>query len=285
MDYKVSMASIVCMGIVVLVGIAIPLTLFLVLRKKYKANVLPFFIGVAVFAVFALGLEGLINTSILRSSFGQTIQGNIWLYGAFGGLMAGLFEETGRFAAFKTVLKKSRGNDRNALMYGAGHGGFEALYVLGMGMIPNIVICLMLNAGMGGTLTAGITDAAQLEAMNKTVAALAALPPATFLMSIVERLAAVTFQIACSVLVWIAAKDGKRIWLYPLAVLLHALMDAMAVILAGHVSSVWIVLGAVYVFAAGGVALAWRVWKKYLPSQMGVVGDSLKSAREHDINV
>jgi uncharacterized membrane protein YhfC len=264
MDYNVSAASIVCMAIALLAGIAIPLTLFLVLRKKYRANVLPFFIGVAVFVVFALGLEGLINSFIFGSTFGKTIQGNIWLYGAFGGLMAGLFEETGRFVAFKTVLKRSRVNDRNALMYGAGHGGFEALYILGVGMISNIVFSLMLNAGMGGTLTAGMTDAAQLEAMNRTFAALAATPPATFLMSVVERLAAVAFQISCSVLVWVAAKDGKRIWLYPLAVLLHALLDAMAVILAGHVSNVWIVLGAVYVFAAGSVALAWRLWKKYL---------------------
>ena len=53
--------------------------------------------------------------------------------------MAGIFEETGRFLAFKTVLRKKQGKDINALMYGAGHGGFEAAALLGITMINNII--------------------------------------------------------------------------------------------------------------------------------------------------
>jgi len=126
MEYSVPILSIVFMSIVVLVGIAIPIVLFLIFRKKYKADIAPFFFGFAVFIIFALIIEGSINVLILKSSIGKAIQGNIWLYAIFGGLMAGLFEETGRFTAFKTVLKKYWRNNMNGLMYGAGHGGFEA---------------------------------------------------------------------------------------------------------------------------------------------------------------
>ena len=45
MNYTVPMLSIVFMGISALSGIAIPVVLFVVLRKKYKADILPFFIG------------------------------------------------------------------------------------------------------------------------------------------------------------------------------------------------------------------------------------------------
>jgi len=264
MEYTVPLLSIICMAIIALVGIAIPVVLFLIFRKNYKADVLPFFIGCAVFIVFALLVEGSINMLIFTSSIGKTIQSNIWVYGIFGGLMAGLFEETGRYTAFRTVLKKKHGNDRNALMYGAGHGGFEAFYILFVSMASYIVMAVKLNAGMQDTLTAGVTDAAALQTLNATFAALASTPPATFLMSIVERIAAVAIQISLSVLVWFAAKNGgKLFWFFPLAVVLHALVDAIAVILSRYISNVWIVLGVVYIFAAICVLLAIAVLKKH----------------------
>ncbi|MBQ9322755.1 MAG: YhfC family intramembrane metalloprotease, partial [Clostridia bacterium] len=71
--------------------------------KKRGAQVLPFFIGCAVFVVFALILEALVHNIVLKGlPVGEKIMGNTLLYALYGGLMAGLFEETGRFLAFKT---------------------------------------------------------------------------------------------------------------------------------------------------------------------------------------
>jgi len=264
MEYTVPLVSIICMAIIALVGIAIPLILFLILRKKYKADILPFFIGFAVFIIFALAIEGPINRLILTSDFGKVLQSNIWYYGIFGGLMAGIFEETGRYTAFKTILKRNQRNDRNALMYGAGHGGFEAYYILFFSMVSYIVMAIKLNAGMQDALTSGVTDPATLQTLNATFAVLASTPPATFLMSIVERIAAVGIQMSLSVLVWFAAKDGGKTFLfYPLAIVLHTLVNAFAVILSRYVSKVWIILGVVYVFAALYILLATSVWRKY----------------------
>lgn len=260
MEYRVPAVSIAFMAVAALMGIAIPLILFLVFRKKYRADRSPFWIGAAVFALFALALEGLVNSLILGSALGRAIQSNIWLLGAFGGLMAGLFEETGRYAAFRTVLRKRRENDHNALMYGAGHGGFEAFFILFVSMALNIVFSLMFNAWKGDQLTTeGMDGLISMQGM-----ALAYTPPYLFLMSVVERFGAVAIHLSCSVLVWIAAKDGKRFLFYPLAVLVHALVNTMAVILARHVSNLWIVEAAIYVYAAGAVALARWAWRRYL---------------------
>ncbi|MPN26906.1 hypothetical protein SDC9_174332 [bioreactor metagenome] len=176
--------------------------------------------------------------------------------------MAGIFEETGRFVAFKTVLKKNLGNDRNALMYGAGQGGFEAFFILVFSMVSNIVMAVMLNAGMIDRLTAGITDENALKTLYATFAALSQTAPAIFLMSIVERIAAVVLQISLSVLVWFAAKNKKNFWFFPLALLLHAFIDAFAVILAKNISNIWIVLGFIYVLSACYAVIAATVWKK-----------------------
>lgn len=264
MSYTVPVLSIVCMAIAALAGIAIPALMFLVFRKKYKADIMPFFIGCAVFIVFALLIEGLIHRFVLASDVGKAIQSNIWIYGIYGGLMAGLFEETGRYTAFKTVLKKKRGNDGNALMYGAGHGGFEAFFILVFSMVSNISMAVMLNAGMIDKLTAGISDEAALQALYATFSALSTTPSPTFLLSIAERIAAMGLHISLSVLVWFAAKKGgKCFFFYPLALLLHAFINAVAVIMSGYVSNYWIIEAAVYVLSACYIVTAVAVWKKY----------------------
>ena len=252
------------MAVSALIGIAIPVVLFLVFRKKYKADILPFFIGCAIFIIFALVLESFIHSLVLASEAGRAIMNNIWVYGVYVGLMAGLFEETGRFTAFKTVLKRNLGNNPNALMYGAGHGGFEAIYLLVGNMISHIVMSVTLNNGMGSKLTAGITDPAALQRVNATIAALAGAQPTDFLMGSIERFAAVALHISLSVLVWFAVKNGgRRFWLFPLAVFLHALMDAAAVILSHYSSNLWIIEGAIYLISASCVVIAVTVWKKY----------------------
>ncbi len=263
MDYSVPSLSIIFMAISALVGILIPIILFIVIRKKYKADIKPFFVGVAIFILFAFIIERFFHSIILTSNIGLIIQKNIWLYGIYGGVMAGLFEETGRFFAFKTVLKKNLSNDRNALMYGAGHGGVEAFIILVFSMISNIVIAVMINNNMAEQLISGVTDEVQLQTIYKTFETMSQTPSGDFLMAIIERIAAVSIHISLSVLVWFAVKNGgKFFWLYPLAILLHAFVNAFSVILAQYVPSVWIVLVALYLLSASFVVIASKVWKK-----------------------
>ena len=251
------------MAISGLTGIAIPIVLFLIFRKKYKADILPFFVGCAVFIIFAMLLESFAHGLVFSSTIGKTISSNIWVYGIYAGLMAGIFEEVGRFTAFITVLGKKRGNNHNALMYGAGHGGFEAAYLLGVSMISNIAMSMTLNAGMGSKLTSGVTDPAVVQRINATIAALTEAAPTDFLMGSIERFAAVTLHISLSILVWFAVKNGgERFWLFPFAIFLHAVADAATVILAHHISNLWIVEGAIYALSAACVIIAIIVWKK-----------------------
>ena len=145
--------SMVFMAVSILIGFGLPLAMFLYFRLKKKADILPFFVGCAVMLLFALILEAMVHRVILGSSVGGKIQNNVWLYAVYGGLMAGLFEETGRFLAFKTVLKKHQHRDVNALMYGAGHGGIEAFAILGIASVNNIIYSLLINSGNMSLLT------------------------------------------------------------------------------------------------------------------------------------
>ncbi len=224
MTGTVSTASIIMMGVAGALAFIIPIGLFFYFKKK-GADILPFFVGCAVMLVFALIIEAAIHQVIFKTNVGQTILNSTVLSAVYGGLMAGLFEETGRLLAFKTVLKKYHAKNINALMYGAGHGGFEAIAILGMTMIGNISMAFMINSeGMTGVLasTPGATEA--LQAQMET---LVAVPAYMFLISVVERISAIILHIALSVLVWFGVKENK-IGLYFMAILFHALVDGVA---------------------------------------------------------
>lgn len=262
MNETVSSASMFCMAIAGLIAFCIPVALFFWFRKKKHADILPFFIGMAVMFVFALVVESLVHQLVLNVlPVGKTIMGNIWLYALYGGLMAGLFEETGRFVAFKTILKKYRDRDIDALMYGAGHGGFEAAAIFGTTMINNIVIAFMINNGMTSTLTATATAETlpQIEAMFETLKTAA---PYTYFIGLIERFLAVVLQLALSVLVWFAAKDGKKWFLYPFAILLHFLVDGCLAVVAHYFTSYWIIYGILLAETAAVAMIAYAVWKR-----------------------
>lgn len=250
MEYTVPTLSIVFMMVAALAGIAIPVGLYLYFRKRHGADRMPFWIGCIIFPVFALGLEQLAYLAMKHWGFWLNVQSNIFAYGAFAGMMAGLFEETGRYFGFAVLLRKKRGKDINGLMYGAGHGGIEAVLVMSLAMVSNLVFAFSVNAGTADPSMASI--AAQL----------AGIAPVTFLVSIVERIGAVALHISLSVLVWFAVKNRKRFWLFPLAIVLHALVDAVAVIMSRFVSNIWLIEAAVYLLAGVCVVLAVIVYKR-----------------------
>ena len=256
----VSALTLGSMGLAALVCVILPIILLFYYRKK-GAQVSPFFVGCAVLVLFALILESLMHQLVLKVlPVGERIMGNTLLYALYGGLAAGVFEETGRFLAFRTVLKKKLDNDRNALMYGAGHGGIEAVLLLSATYVSYIALGIMLNMGQIDKLTAGLTGdmAQQMQVLLSTVAAMT---PLTCLLAIVERCAAITIHISLSVLVWFAAKKPGKGWLYPLAILLHAAFDGVLVILAARLPAV-AVEGCLAVMTVLLALLAWRVWKR-----------------------
>lgn len=263
MTYKVPALSIVLIVIVMLIGIAIPVGLYWYFRKRRQCDCKPFWIGCGVMFLFAFVLEQIVHAIVLGSPIGDRIQGNLWLYGLYGGLMAGLFEETGRFLAFRTVLRGNLDRNSNALMYGAGHGGFEAFYLLTIGMLNNLIYAVLLNTGHAQILTDSLSGES-LTALEAAFAALASTPSWMFLVSVLERGGAVIAQLALSVLVWTAVKKRDCLWMYPLAILLHLLLDLTAVVVNGFGVPVLLVEGVIWLMALLMAALAAWTWKRKL---------------------
>ena len=261
MNGTVPVLSIVCMAVSLVIAFGVPIALLIYFRRKKGADILPFFIGCAVMFIFAFILEAYAHQAVFASEIGKKIQNNVFAYALYGGFMAGLFEETGRFLAFKTVLKNKLGKDANALMYGAGHGGFEAIYLLGITSINNIIYSVLINSGRTDMLTSSLTGD-YLAQVNNAISLLKTTPSYLFLMGGVERIFAIVLQIALSVLVWFAAKKKNRLYLYPLAVLIHLLVDGITVICSGKGVSTITLEAIVCLMAVVTVIIAKTVWKK-----------------------
>lgn len=257
----VSWLSIIIMILNMILGAAIPTGLMLYLRKKYHLSVVPFWIGCAVMVLFALVLEQLIHAVFLQTPVGKAVQDNIVLMALYGGMMAGLFEECGRFLAVKYVLKKKYRDPHTALMYGAGHGGIEMFVILVFGMINNVIYSLVLNFGQAELLLAPL-DQTGRAAVQSAFDTLAEASPLLFLASPAERLFAITGQIALSVIVWFAAVKKNRWYLLLLAVLLHLILDAAAVLLSKAGAPLVLVEAAVLAIVVFIVLCARLIWKR-----------------------
>lgn len=191
----------------------------MVFLKKRGGSWLDFFTGASIFFLFAMVLESAMhNVVLLATPLGAVLQDNIWLYGLYGGLAAGIFEETGRLVAFRLILKKHRARV-TALGYGIGHGGCEAALLLSLTYISNLALLSMANSG-----------AALPQEMQAAVAQLAELPAVTFLWAGVERISAMALHLALSVLVFAAVTQPGKRGLFLAAVLLHAAVDFCAVV-------------------------------------------------------
>ena len=232
-------SSIFVMALGAVFGIVGPFALAWWLVKKYKVHPATIVIGAATFIVFALGLESIVHQVVLKGPNGPAITGNIWYYALYGGLMAGLFEETGRFLAMKYLLKKEPSGAITGVAYGVGHGGAEILILFGVTMIANIVMSVMINGGHSDALLATAPDQARGQA-EAQLAQLQSLSAGTVFVGMWERISALILHLGLSLMVWTAVrKGGKWLWLFPAAILLHCIVDGCTVILsksAGMVS-------------------------------------------------
>jgi len=224
-------STMVIFGCMIAAGIILPTLFAFIWVKKTKQPATTIIIGAAIFFFFAVVLETLPKLVLLQASnpIGAAITSNVWLFSATAALLAGIFEETGRFIAFRYLLKNR--NDRlTAISYGIGHGGFEAMYLLAVGGIQNIVYVTLIRTGGFDAIIAEVAEKLpqMLPQVEAIPAAIAAVNASTLALSLVERCAAVCIHIACSIIMFKAVKLPGKLRLWPVAILLHASVDMFA---------------------------------------------------------
>lgn len=255
----VGTASFVCLITGAVIWIAVPVLMAVVWKIRKKEPVTTILIGAAMFLLFAVILEKPIQNVLAFPTamglpdhvFSRFLSSNPILLALVAGLFPGVFEETGRLIAFKTVLRKRR-NRETSISYGIGHGGFEVILILGLTYIQYIAYAVMLNTGTFVTVIDRVASQApeQLVSVETVVSLLTGFSFADLGIAFVERIFAVLFHMGASILVFYACRDKKHFWLYPMAIVLHTGMDFIGALSIFNVISIspWALEGIVAVF-------------------------------------
>ncbi len=258
-------SSIPSLAVTVILMIAIPVIFFIYWRKKHKQQTkIGYLIAGAVgFIVSARVLElGVHLVCIVADNpVSRFINGNTVAFVLYGIVMAGVFEECGRYIVLKYIMKKNR-TPENAVMYGIGHGGIEILAVILPAIILELVIAVLFSAGdLAGALSSlNITEETAAAALP-SVRSAAAFDYAMMAMNVLERFFAMLLHIGFSVIVYYGICSAKGACL-PTAILLHMLADTFPALYQRSAVPLWAVEVWVALWTAVTVYAAARCFRR-----------------------
>ncbi|MFV0466966.1 MAG: YhfC family intramembrane metalloprotease [Lachnospiraceae bacterium] len=253
-----TMAAMIVTAVFTLFG---PLVALVIWRKKTKAKLQPALVGALIFIGFALILESIVHYLCLGldTPLSKAITGNTILYGIYGGMMAGIFEETGRLVAFAVILKKWK-EKSTAVTYGIGHGGVECMLITGLTYVSNLFYSFLINTGSLDTILQTVPESERNQAVS-TLSVLITTPANQFLAGGFERFSAILLHIGLSILVFYAVREKKKRYLFPIAIFIHAAVDFTAVVLSASPMSIWMLEAVIFVFGALIFAFGVRLYR------------------------
>lgn len=203
-----------------LICFGIPIVGIRILGRQKAGCLKAFLLGMLAFFISQICIRIPVLTMVLPEfTWFHIMQLNPWLYGLFLGVTAALFEEIARWLFMRYALcgrKEKRTHDfsggsryglQDGMAFGLGHGGTEAILLVGI------------NAA--ATLVLGISGAYPLETVLASDIWVAG----------IERVSAMAFHVGASLLVMYGLRVKKSGRYLLLAIVLHTLMDAAIVIL------------------------------------------------------
>lgn len=189
-------------AIVIVICFLMPILFTICLYKKQKGLWISFIVGMLAFVISQMMIRiPLLNIMTQQYSISLFTLKHPIVYILILAFTAGLFEETARWIGFQCI-KKKHSTIYDALAFGLGHGGIEAILLVG---IPLLSVS---------------TDLSNV------------------LLACGERIIAIAFHVAMSIIVWYGVKEHKSQYTI-VAILLHMLLDCSAIL--GN--QVWIVEG------------------------------------------
>lgn len=237
----ISGSVVAAFAVAALATFVFPIVLLLVLCLRHQIGQKPMWIGAAAFFVSQICLRLPILSALGTQNWFLSFAENTIPYVVVLAFTAGLFEESARYVGARVLLKDRR-QFRDTVAFGLGHGVCEAVLIVGLTEVSNLVFCLMLDSG-----ALSPSD----PALKASVDALMAVAPSTVYLAIWERIFTVLFHVFAAVLIFRGVREKKlRYYWYALAA--HTAVDTGSVLLS-RFGNVW--AGELWVGAAGAVGL------------------------------
>ena len=208
--------------------IAMGIVLGIILTRRYKISWRLWWVGVFTFILSQVGHIPF-NYLALNPGIAKITERipDIWhipLIAVLLGLSAGIFEEFARYAAYRWWIKDAR-SWSEGLLFGAGHGGLEAIMVGALSLYTYAQIVALKGADLST-----IFPADQIGLAQQQITLFWSMPWYDSLLGAIERAFAIPLHLANAILVLQAFTRMQFRWVW-LAVGLHTLVNALAVYL------------------------------------------------------
>lgn len=235
----VSTATIVSVVITFCISMVLPILIFVIygVKNKGKGVWSAWFLGAAGFFVMQIIIRTpILNLVATTQGFMSFVTRHFVIYCLVLAFTAALFEVIARYVVARIMSEKltfTRG-----IAAGLGHGGIEAILVVGMTYLSNLMYIGMIN---GGTFDSIVEQTAALGADTSSLLvvkeSLLQANPGIFLLAGYERILTMIFQVALSLLVcyYVSRKeDWKGILI---CLLCHWIVDFVSPLINGCASA------------------------------------------------
>lgn len=230
----VSTASIVCMCIALAMTTFIPIAIMIwyCIRHKGESVWLAALLGAAGFFIPQMLIRiPILNALSMNKGFMAFAENHYLIYAISLAATAGLFELAGRFGAAKLLDRKGL-TLHKAMAAGLAHGCIEAVVVVGLSYINNILYAVMINTGTFDSMVqqaaaqAGV-DAAQFDTLKETLINTA---PPMYLLGVWERAMTVILHLFLSLLVCYFVMKKRPLTGVFICLSVHTLADTAAAV-------------------------------------------------------
>lgn len=210
-----------------LLMLALPLGLAVFLVRRLRLSWRIFLIGAGTFVgaeIFAIPFgRVLLQPVLVELGLGGANRGwPLAFVGISFGLVAGVFEEGARYVVYRKWLKDER-RWKDAILFGLGHGGMEALLLGGLVLYALLQAIAYRNADL-----ATLVPPEQLGIARAQLNAYWSAPWYAALLGALERVFAIGIQISLAVIVLQVFTRKNHFWLFA-AIAWHTFVDAVAV--------------------------------------------------------
>ncbi len=225
---------VITLFITLIVPVAIPIVYNM--KNKGKGVWLAWFLGAAGFVVTQLIIRVPILNILATFPWFNTFatEHYVW-YCAMLALTAALFEVVARFGVAKILQKNI--NCQQGMAVGLGHGGIEAVILIGMTYVNNLIFAIMINTGSFDMLVDQTKDAGAppetLAQLHDIKVALVESTSYVFYLAGYERILTMIFHAAMSMLVCYMVYKKKAILGVVIAFLAHFLVDFISPLING----------------------------------------------------
>lgn len=226
----ISTLTIIFMILSAIICFFMPILLFIKLKRKERFLTGALVGGAVSFYISQMVIRiPLIQLVLPKFKWYLSLSSNLLLFALFLGLTAGLFEELGRYFICKFLLR-DRLSWKVGIAHGIGHGGIEAILLVGINYVIYAIFGILYNNNIQHFISLIIPKEHEGLLFN----ILSDTPSYLFLTAGIERALTIIIHIGISLMIVEGIVRGKELIYFLMAVLFHTLLDAGSVILAGY---------------------------------------------------